>query len=144
MHFPIVSKAAFIASLLVTAQCSPTLLRRINDCGDSTFVNQVSGASPTVADCNHLASNIAGDGTWTVSDTGQHQLAQYGTCALGVQATSNGWYAYIGNEDIRDLIYESIRRFQWNGLVGSKGHMECQSGKGTLGDIGIDWGIYHT
>lgn len=145
MHFPIISKAAIIASLLAAAQCSPTLVARTNDCGDSSFENQSSGGSPAVSDCQQLAANIVGTGTWTVSDSaGFTQLAQYGTCAFGVHPTSNGWYALIGNDDIRDLIYESISRYSWNGLVGAKGHMDCQSGKGALGDIGVDWAVYHT
>lgn len=40
--------------------------RAINDCGDSTFINQSSGGSPSVNDCWTLYNNIAGDGTWTV------------------------------------------------------------------------------
>lgn len=93
----------------------------INDCGDSTFVNQSSGGSPKVPDCQQLAKNINGGGTWTIWPTGQHQLAQYGTCAFGAE-TDAGW-ANIGNQDIIDLINSSIQRFQWNGLVGSKGRM---------------------
>ena len=40
----------------------------INNCGDSTFVNQSSGGSPRVEDCLRIARNIAGGGTW-VSQT---------------------------------------------------------------------------
>lgn len=127
MQFSVLSKGAVLAALFTAAQCAPKvtvgkvgkageLSERaiaINDCGDSTFINRSSGGSPRVADCEQLARNIAGDGTWTVDDSAQHQLAQYGTCAFGVTVHSDGaWYAYIGNEDIRDLIFDSIKRFR--------------------------------
>lgn len=35
-----------------------------NYCGDSTFINQTSGASPKVSDCRVIISNISGGGTW--------------------------------------------------------------------------------
>jgi hypothetical protein len=49
-------------------------------------------------------------------------------------------FAYNGNGDIRDLVRDSINRFQWNGLVGSKGDMHCQG----LGNPAVSWGLYHT
>lgn len=153
MHFPIFSKALVLAALLAVAECAPTVVardvsekpgfqykpksKRINDCGDSGFVNRSSGGSPTVADCQQLAANIAGPGTWTLTDDRQHQLAQYGTCAFGAQRSPTIYAGYIGNEDIRDLIYDSISRFQWFGLVGAEGEMDC-------GSVHVYWGIYHT
>ncbi|KAK3380217.1 putative necrosis-inducing factor-domain-containing protein [Lasiosphaeria ovina] len=117
---------------------------QINDCDSSTFVNQGSGASPYISDCQQLAANIVGDGTWTIDTSNQHQLAQYGTCAFGAQASGCCWYAYIGNEDIRDLIYDSIRLFGTDGRVGSKGDMHCQGGGGVIQDMTVTWGISHT
>ncbi|PPQ75191.1 hypothetical protein CVT24_010130 [Panaeolus cyanescens] len=134
----------------------------VNDCGTSTFDNQTSGASPRVDDCLTIARNIAGGGSWVcyfwffiiawaltvlkaVALLAQHQLVQYGTCAFGVQA---GFYLgvtnfKVGNSDIIDLINDSVRMFQWNGLVGSKGTMACQSDPSQLPII-VDWGLYHT
>lgn len=111
----------------------------INDCGDSSFENQTSGASPTVADCLKIAENIAGGGTWTTWGNPQRQLVQYGSCAFGVQTNEGTWYK-VGNQDIIDLIHSSIEKFQWNGLVGAKGSMNCQS----LDDswVGVEWGLY--
>ena len=82
----------------------------------------------------------------TVGRTSQHQLAQYGTCAFGVDAhggiASKGAF-YVGNEDVRDVIVDSIARFQWddNGeeKVGTRGVMRCQPN-----GISVEWGIYHT
>ncbi|KAF9054911.1 putative necrosis-inducing factor-domain-containing protein [Panaeolus papilionaceus] len=116
----------------------------INNCGDSTFVNQSSGGSPRVEDCLRIARNIAGGGTWSVALIGHHQLVEYGTCAFGVKApfelgVSN---IRIGNQDIIDVINDSVRRFQWNGRVGAKGEMKCQSDPGGIWHK-TDWGIYH-
>ncbi|KAK3361557.1 putative necrosis-inducing factor-domain-containing protein [Lasiosphaeria ovina] len=113
--------------------------RAINDCDNSSFENQSTGGSPTVGDCQRLANNIAGDGTWTVWTGTQHQIAQYGTCAFGI-TTVTGFWANIGNGDVRDIIGDSIRRFQWNGLVGAKGEMNCQGS----GSPHVKWAIYHT
>jgi hypothetical protein len=74
-----------------------------------------------VADCQHLARNIAGGGTWTVTSAGaQHQLAQYGTCAFGIQGDKSINTAYVGNQDIIDVINTSIAKFQWEGKIGAK------------------------
>ncbi|OJJ46519.1 hypothetical protein ASPZODRAFT_132589 [Penicilliopsis zonata CBS 506.65] len=110
---------------------------QINDCGDSSFDNETSGGSPKVSDCQKIASNIAGGGSWYLDDsTTQRQLVQYGTCAFGARLTENG-PNYIGNQDIIDLINDSISKFQSNGLVGSKGSMSC-------GGSGVAWALYHT
>jgi hypothetical protein len=129
-------------------EASPSVLfvkkrASINDCGDSSFINQTSGASPRVDDCLQIARNIAGGGTWTVNGFGvQHQLVQYGTCAFGITQGSTA-PVYIGNQDIIDLINDSVARFQWNGLVGSKGTMDCQMA-GYPAHVSVLWGIYHT
>ncbi|KAL4725816.1 hypothetical protein ACLX1H_006490 [Fusarium chlamydosporum] len=104
-------------------------------CGDSTFENKSSGGSPKVDDCRQIARNIAGGGKWTVGAGGEHhQLVQYGTCAFGAQgAGSNMNSAFIGNTDIIDLINDSIKRFEWNGLVGASGVMGCRAMTGYVG-----------
>lgn len=116
----------------------------INDCGDSSFENETSGGSPDVDDCKKIASNIAGGGTWKVTATGgQHQLVQYGTCAFGIEASGSSLNtAYIGNQDIIDVINASIDKFQSDGKVGAKGDMVCQSEKGLMGGPKMTWGIY--
>jgi hypothetical protein len=147
-----------LALLLASAESAPTaitdsnpneaapstIFRRdsINDCGDSTFVNQSSGGSPTVNDCLQIATNIAGGGTWEVSGfpPDWHQLVQYGTCAFGVQRNSGGLYFHVGNQDIIDLIHTSVDKFSWFGLVGAKGVMPCEGD----GQPTVSWCIYHT
>ena len=136
----------------------------INDCGDSSFTNESSSGSPTVSDCLQIATNIAGGGTWvylpksdflcnticwqkvpqTFALIAQHQLVQYGTCAFGVTAGYQIGVAYvkIGNQDIIDLIHSSIDKFQWNGLVGAKGELQCQTNASFT--LKTSWGLYHT
>ncbi|PPR05583.1 hypothetical protein CVT24_002784 [Panaeolus cyanescens] len=118
----------------------------INNCGDSTFINQSSPGSPLVADCQRIAQNIAGGGTWHVALIGHHQLVQYGTCAFGVQApfAFAVWNYRVGNSDIIDLINDSIARFQWFDKVGAKGVMACQSDPSGQFMPNVEWGIYHT
>ncbi|PPQ76545.1 hypothetical protein CVT24_010962 [Panaeolus cyanescens] len=117
----------------------------INNCADSTFVNQSSGGSPLVSDCLQIAANIAGGGTWTAPLLFPTQLVQYGTCAFGTQSGFHlGVSNYkVGNADIIDIINDSVNRFQWYGRVGAKGRMPCQVDPIQL-NIMVDWGIYHT
>jgi hypothetical protein len=42
----------------------------------------------------------------------------------------------IGNEDVRDLIRDSIAKFSWQGKVGAGGRIEYNGG--------VTWGLYHT
>ncbi|KAB8532537.1 hypothetical protein FH972_025482 [Carpinus fangiana] len=146
--FLAVAQAAPLTSLNPTFAAKAKLVQRdsINDCGDSSFNNNSSDGSPTVADCQMIASNISGGGTWEVEQLtpSQHQLVQYGTCAFGVQTDDtsiNG--AYIGNQDIIDIINASIEQFEFNGLVGASGKMECQSLQGNAGSAVVEWGLYH-
>ncbi|KAH7129015.1 putative necrosis-inducing factor-domain-containing protein [Dactylonectria macrodidyma] len=143
--FLAMSQAAALPKTPQDAKSALEARASINDCGDSTFINQSSGGSPTVNDCRQIAYNIRNGGTWTVGAGGEHhQLVQYGTCAFGAQGDGSINAAYIGNQDIIDLINSSIDKFQWNGLVGAKGSMGCQSLKGLVGGATMNWGIYHT
>jgi hypothetical protein len=62
--------------------------------------------------------------------------------AFGVRGTTNRYYFIVGNQDIIDLINDSVNRFQWNGLVGSRGDMQCRV-VGS-GQDAVSWGLYHT
>ncbi|KAH7071471.1 putative necrosis-inducing factor-domain-containing protein [Paraphoma chrysanthemicola] len=141
---------AVFTTLLAATKASPITAKLearnyVNDCGDSTFVNQSSGGSPQISDCQQIVRNIAGGGTWTVGLGGEHhQIVQYGTCAFGINGDSSMNAAYIGNGDISDLINDSIKRFAWQGKVGAKGHMACRSIQGAVSGGGLTWGIYHT
>lgn len=115
-------------------------------CGESTFVDQTSDASPLAEDCLRIATNIANGGRWDIDMFlhRQKRIVEYKTCALGAQGhpnTPGEIKAYIGFEDIIDIIHDSVERFGGGGKVGAKGVMECYDDKSRLRFI--DWGIYH-
>ncbi|CZS96366.1 uncharacterized protein RAG0_05728 [Rhynchosporium agropyri] len=77
---------AVLAAYLATTEGSPTGVESearsdavtfeasqpmVNDCGDSTFEDRSSNGSPLISECQHLASNIAGGGTWTIGESNQ-------------------------------------------------------------------------
>ncbi|OAA60299.1 chitinase [Niveomyces insectorum RCEF 264] len=90
-----------------------------DDCGDSTFEDRTSDASPLVSDCMHIVTNIEGtDGEWEIDNSfaQQHQEVQYGTCAFGVQGDGRGSIRFhLGSQDIVDIITESVKRFGSSG-----------------------------
>ncbi|KAF7969261.1 hypothetical protein HWV62_27856 [Athelia sp. TMB] len=129
--------------MLASVNAAPTtpnrsILKSVNDCGDSSFVGQTNGGSPLISDCQIIQKNIAGGGTWTTGSGSQRQLVQFGTCALGV-TVENG-LAKVGNQDIIDLINSSIQMFGSGGRVAAKGTMPCQGALG--GTSTVDWAIY--
>lgn len=159
MYLPLHSFAVALAALaaivngapIASADASPNyvaptqLFKRvyINDCGDADFVNRSSGGSPKISDCEQIAINIDGGGSWNVGVGFQHQLVQYGTCAFGVKGDAGREATFnIGNKDIIDLIRDSIAKFAWNGLVGAEGTMDCEGQ--SFYDVTVYWGIYHT
>lgn len=120
----------------------------ISDCGDSTFVDQTSDASPDVADCEQIIENIIGfdgknKGEWEVENVlhQQHQLVEFGSCRFGVQGNggSNPGY-HIGAEDIISIIRQSISEFGGSGKVGAKGDMVCNGY--SSGSVNVAWGLY--
>ncbi|KAL5120988.1 hypothetical protein ACEQ8H_001176 [Pleosporales sp. CAS-2024a] len=131
----LVSLAA-MACVAPTTSAAPKLVAREGWCEDSTFINASSGGSPQIVDCQQLAANIVGSGNWflTASD---RTIAQYGTCAFNARVESSGiQITHIGNDDVRDIIRDSIAKFAWQGKVGSGGHMNCDG-------VGVTWGLFH-
>jgi hypothetical protein len=115
-------------------------------CGASTFEDRTSGSSPSVEDCLHIASNIAGGGRWDIDMFlgKQKRIAEYKSCAFGVQGhpiSPGEIKMYIGNEDIIDIINDAVEKFGGGGQIGAKGIMECKDSKDRLRIV--DWGIYH-
>lgn len=115
-------------------------------CGLSTFEDRTSRASPRIEDCLHIASNIAYSGRWDIDMFlgKQRRIADYGTCAFGVQGhpiSPGEIKTYIGHEDIIDIINDSIDKFGADGLIGARGIMECLDYRGRQRIV--DWGIYH-
>ncbi|EGX87986.1 Glycoside hydrolase [Cordyceps militaris CM01] len=130
----------------LTAPNYPCAALLPDHCGDSTFVDQTSDASPLVSDCETLIKNLQnGDGQadHEVENAigSQHQLDQYGSCKFGVQGKGkNGNIDFhVGGQDIVDLIRDSINRFGGSGRVGAKGRMDCD---GTVKKQDVEWGLY--
>jgi hypothetical protein len=95
-----------------------------------------------VGDCQPITETLLAEGTWEIEAIGgQHQLVQYGTCAFGVTGDKSFNEFYVGNLDIINVINDSIARYNWNGKVGSKGSMGCQSLKGLMGGVRVSWGL---
>ncbi|PPR08227.1 hypothetical protein CVT24_001242 [Panaeolus cyanescens] len=153
--FKLTATALFVASVLVGTHAAPaaidnrspvetfeTLVKRTNHCYDSSFENRWRASAPLVNDCRILASNIAGDGDWTQSTaSGQRQIASFGTCHFGVEGAETLLVSYrVGNQDVIDLINDSINRFQQDGRVAARGVMPCD--QITPGTVRILWGIY--
>ncbi|KAK4121528.1 hypothetical protein N657DRAFT_635573 [Parathielavia appendiculata] len=90
-----------------------------NDCAKPIFMDQTSAASPKVNDCWRIIYKIHGGGTWTV--WGDHRtLATYGTRAFGAEVVDGiSMGVKVGNEDVRDLVPDSIKRFGKTGVVGA-------------------------
>ncbi|EJP62058.1 chitinase-like protein [Beauveria bassiana ARSEF 2860] len=133
-------------SRLKTPNYPCVALKLPDRCGDSTFVDQTSGASPLVSDCEMIIKNLQnGDGhaDHEVENAigKQHQLDQYGSCKFGVQGKGkNGNIDFhVGGQDIVDLIRDSIDRFGGSGRVGAKGRMKCD---GTVKKQDVEWGLY--
>ncbi|KAM7198945.1 putative necrosis-inducing factor domain containing protein [Rhypophila sp. PSN 637] len=111
------------------------------------YWNEGSGGSPDVGDCQQLCRNIAGGGSWRVMEDQQHQIAEYHTCAYGVEPVNpkSPEIVLIGNGDIMDTITEAINRYGGGGKVGASGTMWCQKVTGgSNGDLAkMKFGIYH-
>ncbi|KAK0725565.1 putative necrosis-inducing factor-domain-containing protein [Lasiosphaeris hirsuta] len=124
-------------------------------CRDITFIHRTSFASPLVDDCKLLAFNIDKGGDWSPPNDGfQRGIARFGTCAFGAAGrifdrTSRGGDFFVGNQDIIDLITESIQRYQYTTrdgdvVVGSEGFMRCTPDGNFDGDVVVNFGIYHS
>lgn len=140
-----------VAAIFMSSAVAIPLDRRnsVNDCGDSSFINQSSGGSPLISDCQQIAANIHAGGTWSVyegADLSPTQIVSYGTCVMDVKGrTPDDGTFKIGNQDIIDIINSSIEKFAWNGLVGAMGTTACQGFFGGEDYTStVDWRLYHT
>lgn len=112
-----------------------------------TYTNEGSGGSPTNGDCKVLVANIDKDGAWKVMENTQHQIAEYESCAFGVEPAGHTTadIVIVGNGDIQTVINEAIKQFGGGGRVGASGFMYCKK----FTDIWsgeyakMKWGIYH-
>lgn len=138
MLFPTAQLALLLASLqyvrgmpTITRATENRLTKRVNDCGASDFTNASSSGSPSIADCQQIAANIAHGGSFFITAVeGPHTIASSGSCAFEVQ-TSDFGIVNVGNEDIIDLINQSIAMFAapnpGQTFIGASGQMGCQT-----------------
>ncbi|KAB5559546.1 putative necrosis-inducing factor-domain-containing protein [Coniochaeta sp. 2T2.1] len=117
-----------LAFLLLLLSFTPTAAgKSVNDCSPSTFTDQTTRDSSLIEHCQRVAYNIRDGGTWRVETlmARWHQIVQYRSCAFSVYAVDELAYFKIGNQDIIDLISDSIRMFGRDGYVGANGTMNC-------------------
>src|SRR3954466_14561444 len=72
--------------------------------------------------------NIQGSGTWTINPYDTRNVVEYHNCRFQVTSSSGSWL-YIGNDDIRDLVSDSIAKFSFDGgkYVTAAGKMKCKT-----------------
>jgi len=123
-----------------------------NKVEDSEIVNQTSeDGSPLQDDCWQIARNIWYGGRWTINAGKQRQLAQYGSCAFGVEGFGGFDGFRVSNADIIERIAKSNQLVSFKRpsdgkrIVGAKGTMSCViiGAKHEPKSIKVDWGLYH-
>ncbi|KAL4805376.1 chitinase [Aspergillus unguis] len=117
----------------------------IDTCGESSFENETSDASPDVDDGLQIIKNIQDDAStdWTVQVVGKNQreIAHAGNCAFGAEATSESGNVEftVGGQDVIDIINTAVEKFGSGGKIGAKGNMGCN---GNYKTQPVLWGIY--
>ncbi|KAL2801870.1 putative necrosis-inducing factor-domain-containing protein [Aspergillus granulosus] len=113
-------------------------------CGESTFEDQGSEASPWIEDCENIIDMLTNtDKDWNRSPLEkQRSLVSNGTCHFGV--TGKGIHGNVsfmtGAQDIIDIIRDSIKKFgRSDKRVGAKGTMQCD---GNIKKQKVNWGLY--
>lgn len=89
-------------------------------CGDSSFINHTTTGSPTANDCwviadtmQHWLNTPGSPEDWSFYGTSYTGIVWYGTCIFGVHTDYAAALTHIGSQDIRDLVVDSINRFQY-------------------------------
>lgn len=111
-------------------------------CGETTFENQGSDASPLVSDCLQIIKNIEGtDGQWNTFIEQQRAIAKSGSCSFGVTGKGRKGNSNfdVGAQDVIDIIRDSVKMYGTTGKVGAKGTMQCN---GNIKKQFVEWGIY--
>ncbi|KAK3291431.1 putative necrosis-inducing factor-domain-containing protein [Chaetomium fimeti] len=146
MKASVLSKLAIAtASFFATATSIPLVSekREFNLCGHSSFIDDTSGGSPLASDCEQLWRNNNRYPFHKLTLGQERPLGTWGTCTFSAVAIVTPgldgiWWTNIGDEDITDLVRDSISKFTRDGRVGAKGRADCYE------DTVIDWRIHHT
>jgi hypothetical protein len=115
-------------------------------CDTYTYTGDSSCASPYVADCQQMIDNYQDSGTHTVDVGIQHGIANYRTCAFGVDGPAHGVAQYlVGLQDIINVVQAAIDNPTLYGddktLLGASGTMNCKATAGGSQEP-VTWGIY--
>lgn len=109
-------------------------------CGASSFEDQGSEASPTIADCKGIVRNIHG-GSYKNQGVGvNHPILSNGGCTFNIYGGAHGSVTYsVGDQDVIDAIGGAIKRFsRSDGKIGAKGVFSCE---GNAGSESVTWGL---
>ncbi|KAK0612263.1 putative necrosis-inducing factor-domain-containing protein [Immersiella caudata] len=125
-----------LAALLATTTASPVdLSKRLNSCGISSFA--VDTSSPAAAsDCQFIV-NVLSQGAfpsfgWDLGNAWNEVLV-YETCSFQARSI-RGNRATIGNEDVYDLLRDTLRDSNRGGNVGARGAMQCNG-------VDVEWRV---
>jgi hypothetical protein len=150
MHIPISSPGRAYQSWDTTSAGSSTFYPcdippGLGYCGESTFVDQTSDASPNATHCRIIIKNIQGDAktdfTHTVVNKPHHEILKHEECHFGIEAASvSGNVDFkVGGQDVIDIINNALEKFERDGRIGAKGFMNCN---GNIKSQPVEWGIY--
>ncbi|KAK0649834.1 hypothetical protein B0T16DRAFT_410759 [Cercophora newfieldiana] len=126
-----------LLALFATANAAPTLDKRLNACGISSFSADFSNPG-SISDCEVLVSQLSQTlsinnfpaftygGDW-------YEVGDFSTCAFWVRSIRNN-RATIGNEDVYDLLRDSLRGGARGTAVGAKGTMQCNG-------VDVEWRV---
>ncbi len=112
-------------------------------CQSSSFEDQTSDASPSVADCLQVIKKIQGD---SISDftvgISEHRELGSDTCKFtvhSIRGADGNVTFYVGLQDIIDIIRDAISKFGGGGRIGAKGIVDCA---GDVHDTTMEWEIH--
>lgn len=142
MQFLTAATLAMIVAFQAKVQAAPVETgilqhRSINDCGTSSFTGLTAPTnSPFIADCQAIANKVIGWGTFQFSagfplDGSDVAILQSGTCQF-VLGTKSVFLVNVGDQDVADLINDSIKQFSGinsdgNPVVEAEGKMGCNA-----------------
>jgi hypothetical protein len=122
-------------------------------CPGPSFINEYrshSGLPQALThDCRGLelawrASPVRGTfalpGNHSEHSSGFHTILYYKTCNLSVSSPS-GYEAYIGDTDIKRILYTAMQRASHGSLMSAEGRLPCPDTNG-LGHFVVTWQVY--
>ena len=110
--------------------------KRANSCGWSSFAVDTSSPA-TASHCQTLVSVLQPGAfpsyNWDL-DNNWKSVISYDTCSFSARTVTRGQRGQIGNEDVYDLLRDTLRDGNRGGLVGARGSMPC-------GNLEVEWRV---